>query len=371
MTEAGGSGDGVSAARTHDLRLDVVEGRRAVMDTIADLDRLARDVGAPVTARGAWLTARIGSSPQARPWAVLLRGADGELQAAAALLDIPDGDAWTTVLAAGGDGHRAVLPARDPGAGELLARTLAEAVVSRSSDPRVALGPLPLDEVTQRLVAALPGAATIEATRPIPYVRRGESALATGYLSHGLRRTLRKAANRMAADGVPAEITFLTDPAAILELAPVMAAAHQQRDHDHGLASSFDTDEGTRGWHVRLRHLTEAREIELAVLRLDGALAAYVVGLPDPPAYRILEGRFVTEWARYSPGRVLESTVLQRFLDDDRFAVLDWMTGVAPGSLLTVTDVEPRVSIRLGSAPARRGSQAAASAASAAGARVG
>ena len=83
------------------------------------------------------------------------------------------------------------------------------------------------------------------------------------------------------------------------------------------------------------------------MLHLDGALAAYVIGLLDQPVYRVLEGRFVTEWARYSPGRVLESTVLQRFLDDPRFTTLDWMTGVAPGSLLAANDVEPQVSITL------------------------
>lgn len=226
-------------------------------------------------------------------------------------------------------------------------RTLGELLVSRSPDSDICLGPLPLDETTQRLVAVLPSTAVIEATRPIPVVRRAESAQAGGYLTHGLRRTLRKACNRMAADGVSAEITFLYEPGSILELAPLMAAAHQRRDHDHGLASYLDTEVGTRLWHERLRLLAEAGDVELALLHLDGALAAYVIGLIDPPAYRVLEGRFVTEWARYSPGRVLESTVLQRFLDDDTYDVLDWMTGVAPDSLLAANDEEPRITVRL------------------------
>jgi hypothetical protein len=50
---------------------------------------------------------------------------------------------------------------------------------------------------------------------------------------------------------------------------------------------------------------------------------------------------------------VLESTVLQRVLDDDNYDVLDWMTGVAPDSLLAANDEEPRITVRL-SRPVRR-----------------
>jgi hypothetical protein len=352
VTEPGGEVSRGSV-RPDDLHLDVVEGEQAVAEIRQRLDDLALSVGAPITARCPWLMARIGSDPAVRPWAVLLSGRDGQLRAAAVLLDVPAEEGWLTELAGGGDGHRAALLARDDHAGELLVRTLGELLVSRSSDSEICLGPLPLDEMTQRLVAVLPSTAVIEAPRPIPVVRRAESTQAGGYLTHGLRRTLRKACNRMAADGVSAEITFIYDPRSILELAPLMAAAHQRRDHDHGLASYLDTEAGSRLWHGRLRRLAEAGDVELAVLHLDGALAAYVIGLVDPPAYRVLEGRFVTEWARYSPGRVLESTVLQRFLDDGSYDVLDWMTGVAPDSLLAANDEEPRITVRL-SRPVRR-----------------
>jgi hypothetical protein len=357
--------EGNGSVGTDDLHLDVVEGEQAVIEVQDQLDELALSVGAPITARSSWLMARISSEPAVRPWAVLLSDRDGQLRAAAVLLDLRAEEGWVTELAGGGDGHRTALLARDDRAGELLVRTLGELLVSRSPDAELCLGPLPLDETTQRLVAVLPSTAVIEATRPIPVVRRAESAQAGGYLTHGLRRTLRKAWNRMAADGVSAEITFLYEPCSIIELAPLMAAAHQRRDHDHGLASYLDTEAGTRLWHERLRRLAESGDVELAVLHLDGALAAYVIGLADPPAYRVLEGRFVTEWARYSPGRVLESTVLQRFLDDDNYDVLDWMTGVAPDSLLAANDEEPRITVRLsrrmrreavGSAPTSAGS---------------
>jgi len=201
--------------------------------------------------------------------------------------------------------------------------------------------------VTHRLVAALPKSTQIESALPVQVVRRTAEPAAAAYLSHGLRRQLRKARNRMAADGVTAKITFLTDPEAILALAPVLAMARAGRDREQSFASVFDTEAGTQLWNGRLHTFAQTGEVEVAALYLDGSLAAYVIGLLDPPAYRVLEGRFVTEWARYSPGRLLESTVLQRFLDDRRYTTLDWMTGVAPGSLLSANDAEPQVSITL------------------------
>ena len=43
-------------------------------------------------------------------------------------------------------------------------------------------------------------------------------------------------------------------------------------------------------------------ELEVATLRLDGHLAAYVVALADPPAYRVFDGRFAPSGGRTPPG---------------------------------------------------------------------
>jgi hypothetical protein len=62
----------------------------------------------------------------------------------------------------------------------------------------------------------------------------------------------------------------------------------------------------------------------------------------------LLEGRFVTDWARYSPGRLLEVAVVERVLDDDLLTTFDWMTAVAPESLLGRNDADPMVLVQLG-----------------------
>jgi CelD/BcsL family acetyltransferase involved in cellulose biosynthesis len=89
----------------------------------------------------------------------------------------------------------------------------------------------------------------------------------------------------------------------------------------------------------------EQRLLELTTLTLDGDLAAYVLGIDDGPWYRVLDGRFDADYARYAPGRLLEAAVLQRVLAAGVSGV-DWMTGVAPESLIAATTLQPTVELK-------------------------
>jgi hypothetical protein len=82
-------------------------------------------------------------------------------------------------------------------------------------------------------------------------------------------------------------------------------------------------------------------ELEVATLRLDGHLAAYVVALADSPAYRVFDGRFAPKWRPYSPGRRLEVAVMEHARRRS-FPELDWMSSVAPEKLVASTQADPR-----------------------------
>ena len=125
-----------------------------------------------------------------------------------------------------------------------------------------------------------------------------------------------------------------------------MEQAYRDRDREHGLSCLLDTPAGLRLWRGRVLGLMDAGCLEVATLTVDGQLAAYVLGVPDGNSYGVLEGRFVTALSRYAPGRLLEAAVLERVVRDDRFIGLDWMTGVAPETLLAVNDVENAVLLR-------------------------
>jgi hypothetical protein len=119
---------------------------------------------------------------------------------------------------------------------------------------------------------------------------------------------------------------------------------HLARDHDAGRVSDLDDGAGVAFWRSVYDGHAARRELEVATLRLDGHLAAYVVALADPPAYRVFDGRFAPKWRPYSPGRRLEMAVMEHARRRS-FPELDWMSSVAPEKLVASTRDDPRWSV--------------------------
>ena len=325
--------------------VEVLESREDFADAADEIEDFSRRYGAPVTARTAWTMAALDAVASADPLAVLVRDQHGLLRAAAVLL-VMTGPGTDMVVSPGGLDHRAAVPAADGWAAAALGEALAHALVRRPRPTLVRLGPLPLNSLALAGVAsALRGAATI-AVNPIPVVRQSASRLVEDYVEHGIRRGLRRGRNRLSTDGRTAVVSFTSDRAEVLQLTSWMERASRDRDHVHGRTSPLDDPTGRALWKGRLQRLATAGDLELATLRLDGQLAAYVLGVLDGNAYRVLEGRFVSEFARYSPGRLLETAVLQRVLDDARLDTLDWMTSVAPDTLVAANDSDAVVVVQ-------------------------
>jgi hypothetical protein len=115
---------------------------------------------------------------------------------------------------------------------------------------------------------------------------------------------------------------------------------HRDRDRAQGRQSDLDSDEGASFWRDVLEVHAARGEVELTTLRAQGSLVAYVLAFLDGDAYRVFDGRFSSEWARYSPGRSVEVSALGRAMADPRFSVLDWMNSVAPDKLVAANGVE-------------------------------
>ncbi len=204
-------------------------------------------------------------------------------------------------------------------------------------------GPLPDDECTRWLADGL--AADLVPTDAVPVVRQDRGADVSAYLSPGMRKTLRKARNRLATDGLDWTVVATADPQEITALLPFMAATQRDRDREHDLECPLDTAAGHALWRGRLLELLATGLLEVTTLSIAGEPVAYVAGVVDGRRYGVLEGRFATAWARYSPGRLLEAAVLERTLGDARFVELDWMTGVAPEALLAANATYPAVRV--------------------------
>jgi hypothetical protein len=326
----------------HEVTTHVAVGRTQVMAHAAGLAELADSMpGTPVTARWPWIAASVAKpSAHETPWMVSVR-CGHRITAAAVLLDDTSGTVRRTSLAGTADGHRGALVATDNEQASRLGGALADALLSELRE--FAIGPVSEGPAVAALLQNLPIGLIVDEVS-IPVVRTGRG-LAAG-VSHGTARTLRKARNRIAKDEVRGDIVTTSDRQEISALLPLLEMISRDRDHAGGRLSPLDDPERRRLWHRRIRALAADDSVALSVLRLDGDLAAYVLGIDDGDCYRVLEGRYVARWARYSPGRVLEASVLHRAITDGRFSLFDWMTDVAPETLLASNSVDQQVTIR-------------------------
>jgi hypothetical protein len=333
---------GRSAPATLTLHTHVGFGADAVAGQVAALCDLAESIpGTPVTARWPWLSASVTRAPQhEQPWLLSIT-ADDRLVAAAVLLDDTSGNILRTRLAGTAENHRGALLAFDDQVAAHLGTALGNALMAERRE--FSVGPVSHGPALDALLEALPIGLIVDEVS-VPLVRTvGDLPLG---ISHGMARTLRKAANRMAADCVQAEVAVTADRSEITSMLPLLENISRDRDHAGGRPSPLDDPIRRQLWQRRVLALAGAGVLQMAMLQLNGDLAAYVLGIEDGDAYRILEGRYVGRWARYAPGRVLEAAVLDTVAESPTFQVLDWMTAVAPETLLAANAVDPLVVVQ-------------------------
>jgi hypothetical protein len=324
------------------LEVVVHTGVAALAAQSAQLDALAAAVpDTPVTARWPWASVCVVDPlPGHTPWLLALQSGP-DLVGAALLVDDQTGSVRRTTLAGTADGHRGALLAVNEVAAVRLGAALGDFLMTQLREFTV--GPVRPGVAVDALVEHLPVGLIVD-DAAVPVVRKG-SPLGSG-MSRGMARTLRKAQNRMAADQVRSEIVVTDDRHVITGMLPLLESISRDRDYAGGRSSPLDDLDLRRRWERRVRTLAGDRSLRLATLLLDGELAAYLFGIVDGSTYRVLEGRYVATWARYAPGRVLEAAVLEDVLSSPQFETFDWMTTVAPESLLATNDVDPHIVIR-------------------------
>lgn len=341
------------ALRAPALTTEELHGQESLIAVGVELADLAHRCGSPTTAQVTWLLTTTGAKHDQQSWAVLARDATGGLIGAVVLLDRTEGLRETVTLAGTDDGQRGAILTPCVTVAQALGHALSQALCRRGGRPEVELGPLPAGSpVVKAFGLGLHGSARTDADG-IPVIRRADAPDVDAYLSHGMRRTIRKATNRLNSDRRTGTIQFTAEAAEIIDQLPRLEKCHRDRDHAHGRLSDLDDDQQRWLWQHRIHALARDGELELATLHIDDSLAAYALGVVDRPVYRLLEGRFDTEWARYSPGRLLEAAVVQRMLDDPTLTTLDWMTSVASEALLATNDADPMVVLRMTSDRAR------------------
>ena len=282
-----------------------------------------------------------------RAWSPLmvdLRSMETGDLAGYALLAFSERAEGTTVVALGhGSSRHGCLPATDPAAASALARAVASTVQAMRGVWSLDLEQLPDGDPTLHQLAHELSDAQLLPERRVPGVTFSTAVHLDDVLGTGMRRQLRRARARIAADGMEMSIAFDRGQAISLELVDEVEAVHVSRDRDTRRQSDLDRPSDREFWRQVVEATSGDWEVEIASLRLDGRLAAYVVALLDGDTYRVYDGRMCTELGPYSPGHLITAAALDRAMKDRRFAVLDWMTGVASEKLLMTNIAQRRV----------------------------
>ena len=325
------------------LRLHVVPS--GLLPELADqVDALGRRIGAPFTASREWLAATCSAVDAHEPWAVVVRDHVGALCAAVVLLEQPGEGHQVVTLAGAHLGFQGSILATDGQSAALLGYGLRRQLQYRAEPTVGILGPVASDTVGLAEFCANLSEAELTVVDPIPLIQRREWTGAGDYLSASMRRTLRKARNRLSTDRRTAVVTFTDRTDQIGPAIPALHRLHVRRDHSRGLSSALDDPADSAIWTRRLLAVAQCSALELAMLHIDGDLASYALSVRDGTTLNVLEGVLDPDWSRYAPGRLLETALLQRMLDDPTLSTLDWTSPVAPESLLA-TNASKSISV--------------------------
>jgi hypothetical protein len=331
-------------------QIDILSGWPALgplEPAVAALHQLA---GTPVTARLAWWRSAVMAEHDAVP-VLLALPAPGDTLRAAALVAVREQDGgWQITSGRPHSDDTWEVAARSADARRTMLTELAGFATDLGRPWQLVLTGLRDGNDAAWLARQLPGGHVAPAS-PVPGIGFKAGQMTFG---PGIRSGLDRSSQRIRQHALSEEIQFERDPDRLAKLRGEIEDVHLARDHDAGRESDLDDTAGVAFWRS-VYDLHAARgELEVATLRLDGHLAAYVIAFTDGPAYRVFDGRFAPPWRRYSPGRRLEAAVVEhaRF---EGFAVLDWMTSVAPEKLVASTWAEPRWTVTAagGQRPAR------------------
>ncbi len=108
---------------------------------------------------------------------------------------------------------------------------------------------------------------------------------------------------------------------------PDVVALRRRRDHALGRPAALDQPERAAFFRSVLLDLAGQGALELTLARVEGALAAYVVGLRDGAWLRLWDGRVDPDWDDWSLGRIVDLHVLEQALADPARSGVDWMRG--------------------------------------------
>jgi len=342
-------------ARRHaPLEVEVFDSMDELRKIVHQIGSLHSDLGVPVMARTRWLETWADVYVDWTPMVVVVRErATGRVEAAAMLASRETDGAFDVVAM----GHGTVACTRFPSRSERASKVLAKGIkdeLGKLGVWKLHFQQLPEGDPVAKLLAQQMPNAEMAPDLWVPQVVFGESPQINEFLSRNMRRQIKKAWNRLGTDGHVVEMTVSHSEFEIMQLLPQLERIHRDRDHDTGRDSDLDDPNTGELWRRLVLSHGATGQVEISAMLIDDEIAGFVIGIIDEGAYRVFDGHFNSEFQRYSPGRLIESAVLERAMVDARFDGLDWMAGVAAEKILTSNHNEGRMQLVASSKAAQK-----------------
>jgi len=308
----------------------VLTGRDTLAALGPRLDDLQESTRCPVTARRAWQQTWLDHFTAWSPLVVVVEGHDGDLRAAAPLA-VRSGRVQARVVPIGhGPSDEVRLPARDNASARELATAVSDALtalrrpwllVARQVDP---------DDAAVHALAEVLRWSEITPGEAAPRLAFQPDRSVRAHVSRNHHQQVRRMRNRVTRDGHALELAQLRTPEQVREVWPEVTRVCRARDVQ--LRGSSALDDPTDGPFFRdlVGRLAERGEVRLTTLRLDGALAAYVLSFQDGPVRRMWNCRLDPALQDYGVGRIANDAGLEDALADPACSSYDWMRGEEP-----------------------------------------
>ena len=227
-------------------------------------------------------------------------------------------------------GHAVELAAMTTALAEQFGAAVRRLVRSRFPGWTVSAGPFADGADTRAFGRGLGMTARFES---VPVIRIDSARPLRHHLSENRDKTLRRMRNRVARECRSVQFVTTCDPDALTPWLDPITALKRDRAIAHG-DNAVLQDGRLHLWRRRLLAHFQHGSARLDLLLLEGAVAAYNVSLVQGRAWRVWEGYAAQSWSRFSPGRLLESHLLETALGLGNVDLVDWMTSVAPEAIL-------------------------------------
>lgn len=328
----------------------VVSGPGAVAAALEALASLQSEVDVPLYSSARWVSTFAEIHGAESALAVVVDGA--ESADGLALLSVQSGRVPRVVPFGTPLVDLTVFPHRD-GAAARLARGMTAALASLGRRWRLDIGQLPEGDAVAAALTGVLDVVEVTAGTGVPFTRFGAERDVGAYLSSKIRSDVRRMMRRMQ-DAHEVEISVVTDPAEVAGVAREAIDLRRRRDEHLDRPSGLEHEPQRRFFTDLVRSYARAGRGEIRVLRLDGAMAGYLVGLTEGSVYTAWDQRIDDAFAAFSPGKVLYTHAVEDVLARPEVVAIDFGRGVQEAKLRFATDVVATRALRAWSAPGLR-----------------